>query len=87
MPPTTSTPSPPTPPSDLELQDLKARIGQIWAVREGLKRALNQGAKSPSRGLRELEAVDRQLAELDTRFKRLWDLQQITNNAQLKEPA
>jgi hypothetical protein len=58
------------------MQDLKARIAQVWGVREGLKCALNQGAVLPSRGLRELEAVDRELAELDTRFKRLWDLQQ-----------
>ena len=71
-----SSPSPSSQPAALEMQDLKARIAQIWAVREGLKCALNQGAASPSRGLRELEAVDQQLAELDTRFKRLWDLQQ-----------
>jgi hypothetical protein len=60
---------------------LKARIAQVWAVREGLKVALIQGATSPSQGLRELETVDRELAELDTRFKRLWDLQQTLEEA------
>ena len=78
---------PPNPPADTELQALKARIAQVWAVREALKRALNQGATPPSQGLRELETVDQALAELDTRFKRLWDLQQITHNAPPKEPA
>lgn len=79
--------SPPCPPAGLELQALKARIAQVWAVREALKRALIQGATPPSRGLRELETVDQALAELDTRFKRLWDLQQNTHNAASKESA
>jgi len=82
-----STVSPLSPPTDAEVQDLKARIAQVWAVREGLKHALNQCVASPSRGLRELEAVDRQLAELDSRFKRMWDLQQNANKAQPKELA
>ncbi len=82
-----STVSPLSPPTDAEVQDLKARIAQVWAVREGLKHALNQCVASPNRGLRELEAVDRQLAELDSRFKRMWDLQQNANKAQPKELA
>lgn len=56
-----------------EIQGLKARIALIWARRESLKQALNEGVMPPSRGLRELEGVDRELAALDTRFKRLWD--------------
>lgn len=61
-------------PADSEIQRLKARIVLVWARRESLKQALDSGAVPPNRGLRELESVDRELAELDTRFKRLWDM-------------
>lgn len=60
--------------ADSEIQRLKARIALVWARRESLKQSLDTGAVPPNRGLRELEGVDRELAELDTRFKRLWDM-------------
>ena len=72
-PPPASPPGLPATPAQLEMQRLKASIAQVWAQRECLKLALNEGAQPPSQGLRELESIDRELAELDTRFKRLWD--------------
>lgn len=78
-------PSPSGTPAALEMQRLKAGITQIWARRESLKQALNEGALLPSQGLRELESVDLELAELDTRFKRLWDETNAKNNANPKE--
>jgi hypothetical protein len=66
-----------------EIQRLKARIAQVWARRESLKQALADGAMRPSQGLRELEAVDRELAGLDTRFKLLWDRAKDTAKASL----
>jgi hypothetical protein len=69
-----------------EMQCLKARIAQVWAQRERLKQALNEGVMLPSQGLRDLEAVDRELAELDMRFKRLWDGASLKTNTNSKEP-
>jgi len=60
-------------PAGLEIAQLKSRIAQVWAEREELKNALNQGALSFIHGMRKLEVVDLELAELDTRFKQLWD--------------
>jgi hypothetical protein len=74
-------PSPSGMPADQEMQRLKACIAQVWARRESLKRALSEGGMPASQGLRELEGVDRELAELDTRFKRLWD--EAKNMAQI----
>lgn len=75
----------PAPLADSEMLRLKARIALVWARRESLKQALNTGAIPPNRGLRELESVDRELAELDTHFKRLWDMSNNIANANPKE--
>lgn len=56
-----------------EIQGLKARIAQVWVMREDAKKALETGATSFREGMRQLEATDRELSELDMRFKRLWD--------------
>jgi hypothetical protein len=71
--------------ADREMQRLKACISQVWAQRESLKQALNQGAMPPSQGLRDLEGVDRELAELDTCFKRLWDATNAMTHANPEE--
>jgi hypothetical protein len=69
-----------------EMQGLKVRIAQVWAQRESLKQALNEGAMAPSQGLHDLEAVDRELAQMDTRFKRLWDGANLKTSTNSKEP-
>jgi len=56
-----------------EMPQLKTRIALVWARREKLKQALESGATPPRAGFQELENVDRELSELDARFKRLWD--------------
>jgi hypothetical protein len=61
------------PPTQQEIHRLKARIAEVYAQREGLKRALEQGAIAPRSGLLQLDATDRLLSDLDTRFKTLWD--------------
>jgi len=67
-------PNSPNTDADQEMQRLKVRIAQVWARRESLKEALADGAMSLRQGFRELEAADRELSELDTRYKRLWDM-------------
>jgi hypothetical protein len=56
-----------------EISQIKARIAQVFAQREGLKRALETGALAPRAGLQQLDETDRLLSALDTRFKALWD--------------
>lgn len=73
----------PAPETDAEMRHLKTRIAQTWAQRERLKAALSAGATPAAAGLRELEAVDRELSDLDSRFKRLWD----ATHAQPREPS
>lgn len=80
MPPTPNAPAPET---DAEMRHLKTRIAQTWAKRERLKAALAAGTAPAAAGLRELEAVDRELSDLDTRFKRLWDAAHV----QPREPS
>ena len=80
MPPTPNAPAPET---DAEKRHLKTRIAQTWAKRDRLKAALAAGTAPAAAGLRELEAVDRELSDLDTRFKRLWD----ATHAQPREPS
>lgn len=64
-----------------ELLSLKSRIAQVWARRESLKKNLDTGNTPIQLGLRQLEAADRELSELDSRFKQLWD----SANAKSKE--
>ena len=59
-----------------EMQRLRARIAEVVARRDALKQAIEKGELPPSRGLRQLESLDRELSELDTAFKQRWDAQQ-----------
>lgn len=59
--------------AEQEMQQVKGRIAQVYAAREILKSALDTGAIAPRGGLARLEEIDRELSELDSRFKRLWD--------------
>lgn len=56
-----------------EMRELKALIAQVYARREGLKRDLESGAIPARAGLAQLEANDRELSGLDSRYKQLWD--------------
>lgn len=60
-------------PAELEMQQLKGRIAEVYARREQLKRALESGALAARAGFSQLEQTDRELSDLDSRFKRLWD--------------
>lgn len=55
------------------MADLKARIAETWARREALKAQLAAGSLPSREGLRQLEDLDRNLSDLDSRFKGLWD--------------
>ena len=59
-----------------ELQTLKARIAEVYARRERLKRELETGVLASRAGFLQLDATDRLLSELDTRYKTLWDAAQ-----------
>ena len=59
-----------------EMNDLKQRIASVFAKREHLKDAMSQGQVAPHEGFRDLEALDSELSDLDSRFKHLWDTQQ-----------
>jgi len=59
--------------AEQEMQQIKGRIAEVYARREGLKRALDSGALAPRSGFAQLDATDRELSDLDTRFKSLWD--------------
>lgn len=60
-------------PAEQEMQRLKGRIAEVYAQREHLKQALERGALAPRAGFAQLEATDRELSDLDARFKVLWD--------------
>ncbi|MEW5787389.1 MAG: hypothetical protein AB1899_06005 [Pseudomonadota bacterium] len=64
--------------TDPSLADLKARIAQTWARRENLKAQLAAGQLAPHTGLRQLETLDRDLSDLDSRYKALWDATRST---------
>ena len=59
--------------AEQEMQQLKGRIAEVYARREQLKQALASGALAPRAGLAQLGETDRELSELDTRYKSLWD--------------
>lgn len=59
-----------------EMDDLRARIAATFARREQLKQAMGAGSMPARQGFRELEAVDKALSALDSRFKQLWDAPQ-----------
>lgn len=58
---------------DESLATLKQRIADLYARREAHKRALDAGTLPVRTGLQQLEVIDRELSELDSRYKRLWD--------------
>jgi hypothetical protein len=59
--------------AEQEMQQLKGRIAEVYARREQLKQALASGALAPRTGLAQLGETDRELSDLDTRYKTLWD--------------
>lgn len=60
-------------PAEQEMQQIKGRIAEVHARREQLKRALETGGLAARAGFSQLEQTDRELSDLDSRFKRLWD--------------
>ena len=56
-----------------DMDELRTRIATVFARREKLKQAMGEGITAARQGFRELEALDVELSELDSRFKQLWD--------------
>ena len=56
-----------------EIEQIKARIAEVYARRERLKKELETGAVTPRDGFTRLDEIDRELSELDSRFKQRWD--------------
>jgi hypothetical protein len=56
-----------------EMLRIKSRIADVYARREGLKGVLATGVIAPIAGLAQLEALDGELSDLDSRYKTLWD--------------
>ena len=56
-----------------EMKRLKGRIAEVYAQREQLKSALEKGELAPQLGFSRLGILDKELSDLDTRFKTLWD--------------
>jgi|GEM_PF-4413602 len=54
-----------------EIQQVKQHIATVCARREQLKAELQTGVIVPRVGLARLEAIDRELSVLDSRFKQL----------------
>jgi hypothetical protein len=67
--------------SPTDLHRLKARITEVYAQRERLKRELDTGVLAPRAGFIQLNETDRLLSDLDTRFKTLWDAAQQSRPA------
>lgn len=61
------------------MQGLKRRIAEVFARREQLKQALESGALAPRAGFAALQGVDSELADLDGRYKVLWDARRRPN--------
>ncbi len=59
-----------------EMAELRACIAATFTRREQLKQAVGEGFIPARQGFRELEAIDKALSALDSRFKQLWDKQQ-----------
>jgi nitrite reductase/ring-hydroxylating ferredoxin subunit len=59
--------------AEQEMQRIKNQIADVFARRERLKLSLDSGALTPRAGFQQLEAIDSELSELDSRYKRLWD--------------
>ena len=67
-----------------EMKRLKGRIAEVYAQREQLKSALDKGELGFHAGFSQLESLDKELSDLDTRFKTLWD---NANGAKAPHPA
>jgi hypothetical protein len=67
-----------------EMKRLKGHIADVYAQREQLKSALDKGELAPRIGFSQLESLDKELSDLDTRFKTLWD---NANGAKPPHPA
>lgn len=67
-----------------EMDKLRACIAAVFARREQLKQALDEGSMPVRQGFQELEAVDKELSALDSRFKQLWDAQQQRRKTEKK---
>ncbi len=63
--------------ADQEIQRVKDCIAAVYAQRERLKTELETGVLAPRAGFAQLEATDRELSGLDSRFKLLWDAAQV----------
>jgi ankyrin repeat protein len=59
--------------AEQEMQQIKGRIAEVYARRERLKQALGCGELAPRTGLSQLDEIDRELSNLDSRYKSLWD--------------
>jgi len=64
--------------AEQKIQQLKARIAEVYARRERLKRELETGVMAARAGLAQLAETDRELSGLDSRFKTLWDAAQAS---------
>jgi chromosome segregation ATPase len=65
--------------AEQEIQQLRGRIAEVFARREHLKQALEHGAVALRAGFQQLEHTDRELSDLDGRFKALWDTAHARN--------
>lgn len=59
-----------------EMEFLRGRITEVYSRRENLKVGMGKGIVPPRKGFEDLEILDKELSELDSRFKALWDAQQ-----------
>lgn len=60
-------------PIEVDLEQTRRRIADIYARRERLKFDLDSGAVPARVGLPQLDVLDRELSDLDSHFKALWD--------------
>ncbi len=59
-----------------EMAHLKGEIAALYAQREQLKQAVSTASRAQRQDLwTQLEALDRHLSVLDSRYKVLWDAQ------------
>ena len=63
-----------------EIDHIKSRIAAVFARRERLKQELETGAVATRDGFTRLDEIDRELSELDSRFKQLWDTARCAPN-------
>jgi hypothetical protein len=59
--------------TEQEIEQIRTSIAEVYARRERLKQELETGAVPTRDGFTRLDEIDRELSELDSRFKQLWD--------------